>query len=109
MGSRRDLNNELKILLGTDQFHGDKTRCWFQPPESIKMEYPCIVYKREKPDVLRANNRLYHRTNHYGLTYMTFDPDDPLIEKIEDHFPMCSLERGYTHDGLNHYYYDLYY
>lgn len=102
MGRRQNLHDELKALLGTNN-------CWFQPPESIKLRYPCIIYELETPDVLRADDMAYRRVNKYGLTYITLNPDDPMIESIVDHFPMCRLSRPFTSDGLNHYYYDLYY
>lgn len=102
MGRRLDLHDELKELLGTNY-------CYYQPPESVKLKYPCYVYHREPEDVIRANNRLYRRVHKYGLTYITFDPDDPLIEETQDHFQMCGSPRFYAADGLNHYYYDLYY
>ena len=50
MASRHELHDELKELLGTN-------RCYFQPPESIKLEYPCIIYKRDPSDILRADNQ----------------------------------------------------
>lgn len=109
MGTRRELHNELKSILGTTDKSGDEARCYFQPPESIKMGYPCFVYGRESPHVMRADNLLYRRIRHYGLTYVTYEPDDPIIEEVEEHFPMCRLTRSYMIDNLNHYYYDLYY
>ena len=102
MGRRTDLHIELKGLLGTKNVY-------YQSPENVKMSYPCYVYHREPPDILRADNKLYRRVHKYGLTYITLDPDDPLIEATEDHFSMCRFSRFYAADNLNHYYYDLYY
>ena len=109
MKTRRDLHAELKALLGTSDKLGNEARCYFQPPESIKMYYPCFVYSRSFHDNLRADNLIYRRVHRYSLTYLTFDPDDPLVEQIEDHFKMCRLERTNTANGLNHYHYSLYY
>lgn len=109
MGTRYELHGELKGLLGTTDKTGDEARCYFQPPESIKLTYPCIVYSRESPHILRADNNMYHRVRHYGVTYITPNPDDELVDSIETHFPMCRLTRTYTADNLNHYYYDIYY
>lgn len=102
MGRRTDLHDELKGLLGSN-------RVYFQPPESLKLSYPCYVYRREPPDIIRANNQLYRRVHKYGLTYITPNPDDPLIEETEDHFSMCRFDRPYVVDNLNHYHYELYY
>ena len=102
MGLRTELHNELKTLLGS-------SNAYFQPPESIRMKYPCYVYSREPSHILRADNQAYRRVRKYDLIYITLDPDDPLIEKTEDHFQMCKFRRSYKADDLNHYYYDLYY
>lgn len=109
MGSRLDLNSELKTLLGTSDKHGVETRCFFQPPESLKLSYPCYVYSRDYHDITRADNLIYRRVRRYGLTYITRDPDDPLIEGTEDHFLMCRLINTNAVNGLYHYHYDLYY
>ena len=109
MGTRHELHGELKGLLGTTEKTGNEARCFYQPPESIKLTYPCIVYSRESPHVFRADNVLYNRKHHYGLIYITDDPDDALADAIETHFQMCRLTRVYVADNLNHYYYDLYY
>lgn len=102
MARRLELHDELEDLLGSND-------CYFQPPESLKLNYPCYVYKLLDTDLLRADNQVYRRVNEYGLTYITYDPDDPLIEETEDHFKMCKFVRFYAADGLNHYYYYLYY
>ena len=109
MGSRHELHSELKALLGTTDKTGDAARCWFQPPESVKLSYPCIIYHRAGNDDIRADNRVYKRVPKYTLTYITYDPDDPLINMIEDHFLMCKFDRMMSISGLNHYYYDLFY
>lgn len=102
MASRYELHDELTLLLGS-------TDCYYQPPESLKLRYPCFIYELENSDVLRADDLLYRRYNKYGLTYITDDPDDPLINAIEGHFRMCKFVRSYSVDNLHHFYHILYY
>lgn len=102
MARRLKLDEELRRLLGTDY-------CYFQPPESLKLHYPCYVYSRESSDIDRADDLAYKKVPKYGLIYITLDPDDPLVDETEDHFSMCRLARSYEADGLNHFYYNLYY
>lgn len=102
MASRLLLHDELKELLGTNEVH-------FQPPESKKLVYPCIVYNRGRDKNLRADNKQYHRFDYYNLTYLTRDPDDEMINKITSHFQSCSLVGTNHKDYLNMYHYDLYY
>lgn len=109
MGTRLQLQAELQSLLGTSDKTGIEARCFFQPPESLKLTYPCIIYSTIRPDIIRADNLIYRRVDAYSVTYLTYDPDDPLIKGIEDHFLMCRLIRTNRANGLNHYHYDLYY
>lgn len=109
MGTRVELQEELKSLLGTSEEKGNAARCYFQPPESIKMSYPCFVYSRERSDIIDADNLIYRRVHRYSLTYLTYDPDDPLIDGVEEHFRFCRFVRHNKANNLNHYHYDLYY
>ena len=109
MGSRHDLNDELKALLGTTDKTGDDARVYFQPPESKKLKYPCYVYHRAYNKNMSADNIVYKRYPQYTLTYITYDPDDPLIDGTEDRFPMCRFVSSSSGSGLNNYYYDLFY
>lgn len=98
---RLQLHRELVELLGS-------TNVYFQPPSSIKMSYPCIKYERSNSDVQFADNRSYIVVDRYLLTYITRDPDDDMIDKVPKHFPMCTFDRHFKTDNLNHYNYNLY-
>lgn len=100
--SRLDLHEELCALLGS-------TNVYFQPPESKKMKYPCIVYERSTGDTIFADNRPYRFTPRYSLTLIGKDPDSPLVRKIAEAFPMCRYNRHFEVDNLNHDTFELYY
>ena len=102
MRSRLDFDERLRELIGN-------SNVYFQPPESIKLKYPCIIYKREDMDVKRADNLAYHKTNCYDVTIISKDPDYYLFDEIMDEFPMCRFGRPYTYDNLNHRTYTIYY
>ena len=95
--------NELKDIL-----EAICQNVYFQPPETIKMKYPCIVYSLERIEATHANNKPYALNNRYGLTYITRNPDDANRHEIAM-LPMCSFERAYTADNLHHYTYRLYF
>lgn len=99
---RTDLSKILNDIMG-----GGK-RVYFQPPASIKMVYPCIVYNLDDIDTGFANNNPYTLTNKYAVMLITKDPDSKLIHKIAQ-LPMCTMNRAYTADNLYHYVYDLYF
>ena len=44
MTDRRILFHKLLCEILSCPIEGEQCRCYFQPPESIKMNYPAIVY-----------------------------------------------------------------
>ena len=82
---------------------------YFQPPENLKIEYPCIVYSLSGFHSLHADNETYHRRREYELIYISKDPDDEVIEKLED-LPLCTMTGDpYTSDNPYHYPYTIYF
>ena len=81
---------------------------YFQPPESKKMEYPCIVYERNAVDTKFADDKPYLNTKRYTVTVIDKDPDSKIPDKIAA-LPLCTFNRHYTADNLNHDIYNLYY
>lgn len=81
---------------------------YFQPPDNITLTFPCIVYQRyaEKTDF--ANNSPYRLTDRYQVTVIDSDPDS-LIPKMVASLPMCTKNRFFVADNLNHDVYNLYY
>jgi hypothetical protein len=102
MGQRSDLQTLLETF--TDNVY-------FQPPTNLAMqvlEYPCIVYKRDKMDTKSADNNPYNRTTRYLVTVIDQDPDSAIVEKVAD-LPMCLFNRAYAADNLNHDAFILYF
>ena len=102
MASRLELHEEFCEVLGT-------RNVYFQPPESVKMQYDAIRYKLGGKDVKRANNKLYLSTNQYEGVVITRDPDTTIPDRMLKRFEMCSFGRPYTADNLNHYPFTIYY
>lgn len=100
MGTRLELHEELLDICD---------HCYFQPPETLKITYPCIVYKLNQVDDRKANNKSYFRFKSYQITIIDRDPDSDIYDKIMDHFMMCRFERFFTSDNLNHWILNLYY
>lgn len=95
MASRLKLHEELCEILGS-------RNVYFQPPESLKLSYPCIVYSLSNVDKRNASDKLYRSFNQYQVVVIDVDPDSDIHMRILNHYPMCSFERGYTSDNLNH-------
>ena len=102
MDRRLTLHAELIRILGSNNVY-------FQPPESLKMKYPCIRYKKSRPRVNHADDIRYFKKNHYEITVIDTNPDTDIPDKIADNFEFCSIERYYNSNNLTHCALDLYY
>lgn len=101
MGSRLELNDELKEMLGSNNVY-------YQPPESIRMEYDAIRYSRKNLNTKYANDKLYSKMNCYEIIVISKKPNNPVIDKLLE-MPYCSFDRHYIADNLNHDVLTLYY
>lgn len=100
--SRIEFDSKLREALGS-------SNVYFQPPESVKLKYPCIIYELSKLDARHADNKVYKKDVAYDVTIITKDPEFFLIDGILDLFPMIRFNRPYMADNLNHYNYTIYY
>lgn len=94
MASRLDLHEKLCAILGT-------RNVYFQPPASVQMKYPAIVYRRKDIDTRFAGNVVYMQSSVYELVLIDKNPDSEYYDKILQ-LPYCSFDRHYTSDNLNH-------
>lgn len=101
MAPRSELNDILKTLLGS-------SNVYFQPPSTVQMTYPCIVYKRDSADVKFADGLPYSNTIRYQVTVIDRNPDSDIPAKIAG-LPMCAFDRFYTANNLNHDVYNIYF
>lgn len=97
---RLELHERLVEILGTSG--QTETRVYFQPPATIRMKYPAIVYEKDGGWVLRADNKRYRGTQRYSVTVVDPDPDSEIAERILKAFSMCSYDRNFVSDNLNH-------
>lgn len=91
---RLELQEILTEILETDQVY-------FQPPPTVQMAYPCIVYKRDSQKSRFADDQPYKHDKQYLVTVIDRDPDSSIPDKIAE-LPLCVYDRFYTTDGLNH-------
>ena len=81
---------------------------YHQPPKSLRMEYPCIVYKMTGIPGGFADNERYFEHREYQLTVIDTDPDSKLREKVAQ-LKWCRYIRHYDSDNLHHYVFELNY
>ena len=99
--TREALQALLEELLGS-------RNVYFQPPESVKLKYPCIVYERSDIRTVRADNLPYLKHKRYTVTYIDEDPDSKIPDKLLE-LERCGFDRHLTSDNLNHDVFTLYY
>lgn len=81
---------------------------YFQPPASIQMHFPCIIYSLNRIGMEYADNFLYHGRDGYTVIYVDRNPDSPIPDKIGE-LELSSFDRHYNADGLHHFVYSVYY
>lgn len=101
MGSRVQLQTILETLLGGKNVY-------FQPPPTVQMQYPAIVYNRTSNDTEFADNSGYMTTRRYSVQVIDADPDSVLPDKLST-LPMCISDRFFTVNNLNHWNFNLYF
>lgn len=93
MGSRLDLHEILLEIA---------TNAYFQPPSSVVMKYPCVVYERDFVQLTFADNSAYRMENRYKVTVIDKDPDSTIPGEILLELPKCSFDRHFVKDNLHH-------
>lgn len=93
--SRSDLSDILHKIQGNDHIY-------YQPPESIKIEIPGIIYSKSDIDVIRADNRMYINHDKYTLICLSLTSDNPVVKLLIERLPMCSYDRSYTKNNVYH-------
>lgn len=98
---RLDLHEILKDVLGSKHVY-------FQPPEDLQLIYPCIVYNRDFVDEKSADNIKYIHKRRYQVTVIGRNPDSDILEKMEA-LPLCTYQRFFAVEHLNHDVYNLFF
>ena len=101
MADRLELHSVLQELLGS-------SNVYYQPPESIKMQYDAIRYSKKTIVSKYANDRKYSTMDCYEVTVISRLPDNPVIKKLLS-LPYCSYDRHYVADNLHHDVLTIYY
>lgn len=82
---------------------------YIDPPENIKMKYPCMRVRLNTGRSRYASNKVHIFTPSWEMIYIGYEPDEEMIPKIMHAFPQVSYTRHYTADNLHHNSFILYY
>lgn len=101
------MRDRLKLQAILEEKLGS-SNVYFQPPASVRMKYPAIVYSRSDIDNRFADNSPYSQEKAYTVTVIDKDPDSEIVDRIAS-LPKCMYDRNYRVDNLNHDVFTLYY
>lgn len=101
MSSRTNLQALLEETLGS-------RNVYYQPPESVRMSYPAIVYSREQIRNRQADDLQYFSDTAYSVIVIDKNPDSDIVTRISQ-LPKCRFSNHYVADNLNHDVFILFY
>lgn len=93
--TRLEFHEMLCSLLGS-------RNVYFQPPATIRMKYPCIVYEAQAMASRHASNVPYAFSDRYRVIVIDKDPDSILPKKIAK-LQGARAAQPYTSDNLHHW------
>jgi hypothetical protein len=103
---REHLDDILRGIEGVDHVY-------YQPPTSMHLKYPCILYKLSGYDKRYANGGRYISWPEYDVTIIDYNPESILQKRFmdlgTDVDSNCYVQfnRFFTADNLNHWSYRL--
>lgn len=96
---REELDSILKSITNN---------VYFQPPNNLTLQYPCIVYNRDRASSEFADNTTYRYTKQYEVTVIDRDPNSEIPDKVA-YLETASHSRFFVVDNLNHDVFNLYF
>lgn len=101
MDRRLELHEILcEIINITEASNGNK-HVYYQPPESLKLKYPAIVYSKNDINNIFADDLVYNQSHSYEITVIDKDPDSKIVYEISK-LPRIRYDRHFVSDNLNH-------
>lgn len=100
MASRLKLHEKFCEILNSRSVY-------FQPPASVKMQYPAIVYSLSGVGNDHADDEVYLQSLSYEVTLIDRNPDNEFMGKIS-RLPRCRFDRLFVSDNLYHYVFTIY-
>lgn len=101
MSNRLNLQTRFERILGS-------RNVYFQPPASVLMQYPAIVYSLKDIRTRSANNlSTYVTSTGYECMLIMKEPDTKFLDQIFK-IPYCKFDRYYRADNLHHYTFTIY-
>lgn len=97
--------NRLKL---DDEFRKLTKYVYFQPPASVDLKYPCIIYHRDRNINYFADNKKYLSYQGYQVQVIDKDPDSKIVQKLIEcpsddlNIKYCVHANHYSQNNLNY-------
>lgn len=111
MGRRKELNDILidALVAGGMARCVAENRVFYQPPNGMTLNFPCVVYKLSGDKAIHADNQLYGvLSNRYEVTLIDRNPDSVYYDEIRK-IKMTSFSRTFDNDNLHHWVFTINY
>lgn len=99
--TRLEIQSIFENMLGS-------RNVYYQPPASIKINYPAIIYSLESMTNDHASNGVYLTKKAYKVIYVDSNPDNETISVLNNVIH-STFNSHYVSDNLNHYAYTIYF
>lgn len=99
MNNRPDLSKLLHTIC---------ENCYYQPPETLQLKYPCIIYERSSINNVHASDDVYLQGTSYQVIVVDKNPDSEIVDKVS-RIPTARHTRHYVSDKLNHDVFTIFY
>lgn len=106
MNDRLELDEVLAGIIGITESDGDR-HIYLNPPPSVRMRYPAIIYSLNNIDPNYANDGPYRLKPSYQVILIDEDIDTEYLVPILQ-IPYCRFNRFYIADNLNHWVFTIY-
>ena len=100
MRTRIELQTFLEELVGSKNVY-------FQPPASMRIKYPCVVYSTRHVTNEFSDNDIYKQDFSYELVLIDANPESEIFEKMCK-VPHFRFSNFYVSDNMNHYVFHSY-
>lgn len=95
---RLDVHN---IILKAVEKTGERYKVYYNPVSNIKLEYPCIIYRRKGIHQRHADDIRYHTHTSYQLTIIDKRVESPVVEKLLEN-QYCTYNNEFVSENMNH-------
>lgn len=102
------MDRRQKFQQALEALQVPPVKVYFQPPETVKMVYPCIVYEFDRGETKFAGNKPYNYEQLYEVKLISRSPEPALFEKLVA-LPKSIHARFFVADNLNHNVFSIYF